>query len=209
MTKLKTAEYYEIFYHLFKILPNNVFDIQIAAGILGLGKALSYSNLCDKICNVTIDKTYQKADWLKRPLNSAMLQYAIIDVEYLESLYIYLQSMIDDQKLDDIYQNQIYKLLKPENYKVNCHDAWKKVRFPERSEYFINKMKILAAFRESSASIINIPKKHLISDDDLVEICRYLPITTQELTKLKINSILLSKKKYKDELLDLCLGLRE
>ncbi|WPY01064.1 Ribonuclease D [Candidatus Trichorickettsia mobilis] len=202
-------EDFEIFYHIFKKLPKNVFDTQLAARVTGLGIALSYSDLCKIICKVDIDKTYQTANWLQRPLPHQMLQYAIIDVEYLHSLYQYLQNIIDSHHLNDIYNNAIITLLKTENYTVNYTEAWKKVKFQDRSKDFIYRMQIIAAFRESCAININIPKRHFATDDDLVKICYSLPITTKELRRLQLHSLHIVREKYMNQLFDLCLGLRE
>ncbi|MDR0774263.1 MAG: ribonuclease D [Rickettsia sp.] len=202
-------EDFEIFYRLFKKLPKNVFDIQIAAGICDFGKYLSYSDICSKICLVHIDKTYQRSDWLKRPINANMLNYAIKDVEYLEPIYKVLQQIIQDNNLQNEYDEQIKSLLNVENYIINVQKAWQKVRFNNHSESFIHKMKIMAAYREEQASTIDLPRRHFISDEELVQICQYLPTSNKDFENLKLNSRYLSKQKYRTQLADLCLAIQE
>ncbi len=202
-------EDFEIFYHLFKKLPRNVFDIQIAAGICDFGKHLSYSDICSKICFVHIDKTYQRSDWLKRPISANMLEYAIKDVEYLEPIYSILQPIIQDNNLQNEYDEQIKSLLNIENYIVNAQKAWQKVKFHNHSEFFINKMKIMAAYREEQASTIDLPRRHFISDEELVKICQYLPTSNQDFESLKLNGRYLSKQKYRTQLANLCLAIQE
>lgn len=202
-------EDFEIFYHLFKKLPRNVFDIQIAAGICDFGKHLSYSDICSKICFVHIDKTYQRSDWLKRPISANLLDYAIKDVEYLEPIYKILQSIIQDNNLQNEYDEQIKSLLNIENYIVDTKKAWQKVRFHNHSEFFINKMKIMAAYREEQASTIDLPRRHFISDEELVKICQHLPTSNKDFENLKLNGRYLSKQKYRTQLADLCLAIQE
>ncbi|MCC8371287.1 MAG: ribonuclease D [Rickettsia endosymbiont of Pseudomimeciton antennatum] len=202
-------EDFEIFYHLFKKLPRNVFDIQIAAGICDFGKHLSYSDICSKICFVHIDKTYQRADWLRRPISSNMLDYAIKDVEYLEPVYKILQPIIQDNNLQNEYDEQIKSLLNIENYIVDAQKAWQKVKFHNHSEFFINKMKIMAAYREEQASTIDLPRRHFITDEELVKICQYLPTSNEDFENLKLNGRYLSKQKYRTQLADLCLAIQE
>ncbi|OZG32095.1 MULTISPECIES: ribonuclease D [Rickettsieae] len=202
-------EDFEIFYHLFKKLPRNVFDIQIAAGICDFGKHLSYSDICSKICFVHIDKTYQRSDWLKRPISANLLDYAIKDVEYLEPIYKILQSIIQDNNLQNEYDEQIKSLLNIKNYIVDTKKAWQKVRFHNHSEFFINKMKIMAAYREEQASTIDLPRRHFISDEELVKICQHLPTSNKDFENLKLNGRYLSKQKYRTQLADLCLAIQE
>ncbi|XVN43022.1 MAG: ribonuclease D [Candidatus Rickettsia vulgarisii] len=202
-------EDFEIFYHLFKSLPRNIFDIQIAAGVCNLGKYLSYADICSKLCDVQIDKTYQRSNWLDRPLNINMLDYAIKDVEYLQPIYQILQQIIIDRNLQNDYNLLAESLLNIENYLVNPAKAWKKIKFNNHSSSFLDKIKIMAAYREDNASKINIPRRHFISDEDLIKICQYLPSNDQDFNKLNLNSDYLSKQKYRTEISNLCMALQE
>ena len=51
-----------------------------------------------RMCHVTIDKTYQAANWLARPLREDMLIYAAKDVEYLHDIYEYFYPLIEDRE---------------------------------------------------------------------------------------------------------------
>jgi ribonuclease D len=201
-------EDFEIFYHLFKKLPKNVFDTQIAANICEFGKYLSYADICYKIFLIQIDKTCQRSDWLTRPIHPNMLNYAIKDVEHLEPIYKILQQAIKDNNLQNEYDEQIKSLLKVENYIVNTEKAWQKVRFNNHSASFIYKMKIMAAYREQQASQINIPRRHFITDEELIIICQYLPTSNTNFENLSLKSKYLRKQQYRTQLSDLCLGLQ-
>lgn len=202
-------EDFEIIYRLFKKLPQNVFDTQIAAGICEFGKYLSYADLCQIICGVEIDKTYQRSDWLKRPMDLNMLKYAIKDVEYLESIYQVLQQAVKDNNQQNEYDRQIKSLLNIKNYMVNTQAAWQKVKFTNHSASFIRKMQIMAAYREDLASQIDIPRRHFITDEDLIKICQYLPTSNKNFDNLKLNSRYLGKQKYRTQLVELCLAIHE
>jgi len=203
-------EDFEIFYNLFKQLPQNIFDIQIAMQVCGLGSNLSYSNICYQLCGIKIDKTHQKSNWLARPICTNMLDYALKDVEYLEPIYKILQDILYKNQLDEEYQRQIKKLLNIENYKVNFQKAWQKVKLSNNNcLIFIPKIQILAAYREEIASQIDLPRQHFISDEDLIMLCKYLPINNKEIDDLQLNSRYLSKQKYRNQLFDLCRGIRE
>ena len=76
----------------------NVFDTMIAARILsypqvGLGNLLSAS------FGIELEKKYQRADWGKRPLPEAMLDYARMDTRYLFELRARLEGELKEQGL--------------------------------------------------------------------------------------------------------------
>lgn len=66
-----------------KTTTRNVFDSQLAASFLGLGRAISLGDLIDDLFGKTLDKTEQRANWVNRPLTDAQIEYALDDVRYL------------------------------------------------------------------------------------------------------------------------------
>ena len=196
----------EIFYNLFKVLPSNIFDVQIAASICGFGKQLSYDDICYEIFGITIDKTYQKSNWLKRPITSDMLNYAMLDVEYLEKIHEELTNIILKNNLTDKYKAALQHLLDARNYIVRPEDAWKKIKFRSEDKDLISKVQILAAYREENAQALNIPRKHFILDEDLMKICKYVPLTNRDFKNLDLKSKYLHKQKYKDAIINLFNG---
>ena len=192
-------EDFEIFYYLFKKLPKNVFDIQTAANACGLGKNLSYNDICIKICGVGIDKTYQKADWLQRPLTKQIINYALTDIKYLEQIYFSLLPRIRDTKSQQEFISGIAYILDLASYSINIEDTWQKVKFFDKSRSFISKMKILASYREAQAQIINLPRKHFLKDEDLIKLCQYLPTNNREFEALNIDNFYLNRDKNKNK----------
>jgi len=65
--------------------PKNIFDTKIAALLLGK-KNLGLGSLLKEAFNITKEKRFQKADWLKRPLTKAMITYAAKDTAHLLAL---------------------------------------------------------------------------------------------------------------------------
>lgn len=72
-----------IIFQLSGLMPNNIFDTQVAAGFIGLGYQIGYKNLLAQALNVRIDKSESFTDWLARPLTPVQLQYASEDVCHL------------------------------------------------------------------------------------------------------------------------------
>ena len=84
-------------YRDFGIVVNNLFDTQIAASFLGITE-LGLAALLKNRIGVELDKKYQRRDWSKRPLPSAMLAYAIHDSCYLIELSRILESELRNKK---------------------------------------------------------------------------------------------------------------
>jgi hypothetical protein len=71
-----------VFYEHSKRPAANIFDTQIAAGLLGHGIS-AYGELVEMCTGTTLDKGATMSDWLKRPLADDQLKYAEDDVVYL------------------------------------------------------------------------------------------------------------------------------
>src|ERR1700756_4293246 len=72
----------EIFNNL-GVIPEPLFDTQIAAMAAGFGDQVSYDSLVRQMLRKDIDKASRFTDWARRPLSDAQLTYAIADVVYL------------------------------------------------------------------------------------------------------------------------------
>jgi ribonuclease D len=200
---------FDIFLHLFGKLPQNIFDTQIAAGVIGLEEVMGYGRLCKALLNVNIDKTMQTANWLERPLLEELIDYAIKDVEYLIPLYRELSHAINSRNLWETYKARSQKLLDPENYKIRPEKFIKKIGLQDRSATFRENFSHFLMLREECAQNVDLPRVYCASDYDLVKICEKLPITDQDLIRLQIDRLPLAKKPFKDKLFELCLGIRE
>ena len=71
-----------------------LFDTMIAARLLG-EEAVGLAALLGKYLGVVLDKAHQKADWSRRPLSSAMREYAVLDTCHLEALASILSERLD------------------------------------------------------------------------------------------------------------------
>ena len=69
----------------YSFIPYKIFDTMIGATVLNYEKK-GLGALVENEFNVKLDKKFQKANWNTRPLSQEMLQYAAIDVIYLERL---------------------------------------------------------------------------------------------------------------------------
>ena len=200
---------FEIFYRLFKKVPKNVFDTQLAAKFCCLGSSLSYRDLCKELLCMDIDKTLQKCDWAERPLTNAMYKYAAADVDNLSNIYEILYNMLRTNEQMKAFQLAMEKILDHKRYILDFEHSWKKVKFSNRNKTFLKRMQKLAAFREETASLLDIPRAHFLTDKDLISLCYNLPETTKELQKLRIRSSWLKDAKHVEKLLAISHAIKE
>lgn len=72
----------------------NLFDTMIAARILGR-RRVGLGNMLEEVLGIKLAKKFQRADWGKRPLSTAMLDYARLDTHYLIELRHKLKSELE------------------------------------------------------------------------------------------------------------------
>jgi len=71
----------------------NVFDTFFASKVLDF-KESSLAHLLEQLCGVVQEKKYQLANWKRRPLTEAQLQYAVSETQYLLHLHDQLKSRL-------------------------------------------------------------------------------------------------------------------
>ncbi len=112
---------YRLFYKLYDVLPQNVFDTQIAAGFLGYKYPISYKKLVKQELDINIDKGMTVANWESRPISDKQLGYALYDVIPLKNLYEHQQKTLIKKRIHKWAANEFSELESEEKYKVDPH----------------------------------------------------------------------------------------
>ena len=92
----------------------HLFDTMQAARILGFEK-LGLSNLLESLFSINQGKSYQKANWAKRPLPPGMMDYARMDTHYLFKLRDHLEPLLEKKGLLSLADEDFQRLCKVEN----------------------------------------------------------------------------------------------
>lgn len=79
-------EEYRFFLRYASSPPAQWFDVQLAAGLIGLEYPASYGTLCSKLLGKSLSKEETRSDWRRRPLTERQLEYALQDVADLEAI---------------------------------------------------------------------------------------------------------------------------
>src|SRR5437660_4371134 len=75
--------------------PGNLFDLQVAAGLVGLGYPMGHAALVYQLLKVQLSKAETLTDWARRPLTGQQLEYAYDDVRHLLPLWRQLTRQLD------------------------------------------------------------------------------------------------------------------
>lgn len=83
-----------------ELIPEKVFDTELAAKILGFTH-VSLQALVAELLGIALAKEHSAADWSQRPLSSEMRAYAALDVELLHELMNELQALLKAAKREE------------------------------------------------------------------------------------------------------------
>src|SRR4028119_1249435 len=149
----------EIIFNLTGGTPHPMFDTQIAAMALGLGEQIGYSNLCESLLGMTLDKGARFTDWARRPLDKRQIDYAIGDVTHLSALFPKMLGRLRKTGRGDWLDQEMERIADPANYMNDPASAWKKVRVQSRKAEVLGRLKALAAWREAEARSKELPAR--------------------------------------------------
>jgi ribonuclease D len=152
--------------------PANLFDLQLAAGLAGYEYPAGYGTLLVKILGQAAQKGETRTDWSARPLTPRQLEYALDDVIYLLPLCDKLTDKLEAlHRLPwlatemESWQSEIeaFRAAKP----------WWRVAgiagLPRRSLAIVREIWM---WRDETARRRNMPAKHVLRDDLIVELAR-------------------------------------
>jgi ribonuclease D len=175
----------EIFYLQGGVLPEPLFDSQIAAMVCGFGEAASYETLARKIAHVEIDKSARFTDWSQRPLSKRQLEYALADVTHLRVIYEKLSAQLAKSGRSAWVAEEIGALQDPALYRLDPENAWKRLKPRTSNKRFLAILAALAAWREREAQARDIPRGRVLKDEALTEIAAHPPESGEALEKVR------------------------
>jgi ribonuclease D len=175
----------EIFVKLAGVVPENIFDTQIAASVCGFGDSVSYDNLVRAITNIELDKSSRFTDWSVRPLSEKQRLYAVADVTHLRDIYRELRKQIDATGRWDWVEDELETLESIDTYVVQPEDAWARLRLKINRPRDLAALKVLAAWRERRAQQTDQPRSRVLKDDALYELAMQRPLASEAFDKLR------------------------
>lgn len=150
-------------------MPQNVFDVQLAAAFVGFIYPISFKTLADQTINIRLSKEETRTNWLRRPLSVRQIDYAIDDVRYLKKITKHLEKRLEQVgRLPWFFEE--YKALQSSWSPLNSKDAWNKRLFKRLSNEQIVIAREICQWRQQEAALLNITPKSVLRDDLIVEL---------------------------------------
>ncbi len=176
----------EIFHVDAGLIPEPLFDTQVAAMVCGFGEQVGYETLVRKIAKQSLDKTSRFTDWSRRPLTDAQKTYALADVTHLREIYEFLRDKLEKSGRARWVAEELEILNDPETYIIRPEDAWQRVKTRNPSGRFLAMVRALAQFREAHAQSHNVPRNRVFKDDALVELASTKPQSMKDLSRSRL-----------------------
>jgi ribonuclease D len=160
--------------------PANLFDVQIAAGFVGLGYPLSLSKLVMATIGAKLGKGLTFSHWDHRPLSDHQLRYAADDVRYLPAARHEIGNRLKENGHGPWAMEESASLADPALYAFDPESQWLKIRgagmlYP-RNQAILRELMI---WRNGSAQAENVPPRSLLKDEILLDLARS-PVETEE-----------------------------
>ena len=175
----------EIFFLQGGVLPDPLFDTQVAAMVCGFGDAASYETLARKIAHVEIDKSARFTDWSHRPLSKRQLEYALADVTHLRVIYEWMKARLEKTGRAAWVAEEVAALQDPALYRLEPELAWKRLKPRTSNKRFLAILASLAAWREREAQARDIPRGRVLKDEAISEIAAHPPESGEALERIR------------------------
>jgi ribonuclease D len=179
---------------------SHLFDTMQAARILGMEK-LGLSGLLTDLLDIDQGKSFQKADWGKRPVPEEMRQYARLDTHYLLSLRNILADKLKQKNLMDLAREDFQRLCLVEHTQRDAPLYTQVGGYQLLDPQSLAVLEELCQFRDRRAQKLNRPHFKVIGNNALLAAAQALPHSIQELKKIEeVSPKILDR--YQKEILD-------
>jgi ribonuclease D len=152
--------------------PERLFDVQLAAGLVGFEYPAGYGSLMFKLLGQRPKKGETRTDWRRRPLSAQQIEYALDDVRYLQALrdtlYARLQKLGRTAWLDAemaVWQDEVESTRSAERW-------WKVSGISGLSSRSLAIVRELWRWREAEAEKRDCPTRRVLRDDLIVELAK-------------------------------------
>jgi len=152
--------------------PSKLFDVQLAAGMVGMEYPSSYGNLVQRVLGIQVDKGETRTDWRKRPLTDRQIDYALQDVIHLKPLYDRLTKKLNS--FDRLpWMEEEMTQWQTELEKTITEPQWHRVSgIASLSPAALAIVRELWLLRDKEAKRQNRSPRRVIPDDLIVELAR-------------------------------------
>lgn len=159
--------------HTCSVVPQPLFDTQIAAALSGIAAGAGYQRLVQETLDITLAKGETRSDWLRRPLSPAQLEYAADDVRHLFALHDALDAQLQQLGRDAWLAEDCVRLVA--NAERDDLERWPHLSL--RSAQYLNaaaqhRLLRLLRWREAHARESDRPRNWILDNELAVLLAR-------------------------------------
>jgi ribonuclease D len=176
----------KIFADRFDVVPQRVFDTQIAAAFLGYGVQVSLAELVHDLCGVKLAKSQTVSDWATRPLSAKQIEYLVDDVAHLLAMQDTLIERLRTAGRLQWVREECAVLGDLERYRIDERRAY--LRFPgamRMNRRELGALRSLVQLRDRIARRRDLPPRYVMPDDVVSGLATLRPKRAEDLLQLR------------------------
>lgn len=166
---------------------SNIFDTMTAARILGRAE-VGLAALLGAEFGIQLDKRFQRADWGRRPLPHAQMDYARLDTFYLAALRNRMIKALQDAGRWELAQEDFLRECRvtiPANGNAPC---WRITGSQDLTAQQAAVLAELCSYRDGWARAKNVPPFKVLSNQKLLDLAMNCPNRMSVLYEMKLLS---------------------
>lgn len=152
--------------------PSRLFDIQLAAGLIGIEYPAGLGTLVSKVLGKRSNKGETRTDWRRRPLSNRQIQYALEDVLSLPPIRNAIHASLEKLGRLGWFDEEMAAWQREVDQSINGQ-RWRRLSgnsgLDRRSLAIIRE---LWGWRESEAERRDCPVRRVLRDDLIVELAK-------------------------------------
>jgi ribonuclease D len=153
--------------------PSGWFDVQLAAGLIGIEYPASYGNLAYKLLGKSLSKDETRTDWRKRPLSQRQLEYALLDVLDLEAIRDVLYAELERLGRLAWLAEELVSWQEGIEEAEASTEKWRRVGgLAGMSRRTLAVVRDLWTWRDAEAERRNCPPRRILRDDLIIELAK-------------------------------------
>jgi ribonuclease D len=176
----------ELIFSASALVPQNIFDTQVAAGFAGFGYPIGYGKLLQQLLGISIAKSESFSDWLERPLSASQIEYAVEDVCHLLPMADKLIENLEQLERAEWAFEECRQLSDSNRYSLNPKSEFTRVKGANSlNRRGLGMLQVLCDLRSGLAKQLNRPTKSIISDTTLIELSRRPPKQIADIQRIR------------------------
>ena len=176
----------DLIFRASELIPQNIFDTQIAAGFSGFGYPTGYGKLLNQLLGITIAKSESFTDWLDRPLSASQIEYAIEDVCHLLPMADRLTEILAQMGRKEWVLEECELYSSADRYIRTTRQEFMKVKGANSlNRRSLGVLQCLCELRDQLAAKMDRPVRAVLSDTTLLELSRRPPKSLNDIQKVR------------------------